>query len=139
MFNSRRRQLFIDGLQTVVMVRVVAYWLFCILASSLMACCWIAWLDRPASSGELFSLLLRHYGPVFLGTLVLLPLVIMDTLRLTNRFVGPVYRLRRALHEAAEGQLARPLQFRDDDFWREVADDFNRAIGRPDESETVTR
>jgi hypothetical protein len=44
MFQSRRKQLFIDGLQTVIMVRVVAYWLFCLLASALMACCWIAWL-----------------------------------------------------------------------------------------------
>jgi hypothetical protein len=139
MFTSRRRQLFIDGVQTVVMVRVVAYWLFCLLASALMACCWIAWLDRPASSGELLRLLFRHYGPVFVATLILLPLVLMDTLRLTNRFVGPVYRLRRALREAAEGNVSRPLQFRDDDFWREVADDFNRAIGQRSESETVTR
>jgi hypothetical protein len=50
-----------------------------------------------------------------------------------------VYRLRRALREAAEGNVARPLQFRDDDFWREVADDFNRALGQHRESETVTR
>jgi hypothetical protein len=139
MFQSRRKQLFIDGLQTVIMVRVVAYWLFCLLASALMACCWIAWLDRPASSGELFSLLLRLYGPVFIATLILLPLVIMDTLRLTNRFVGPVFRLRRALREAAEGHMTRPLHFRDDDFWREVAEDFNRAVQPQVESESVTK
>jgi hypothetical protein len=136
MFTSRRRQLFIDGVQSVIMVRVVAYWLFCLLASALMACCWIAWLDRPASSGELIALLFRHYGPVFLATLILLPLVIMDVLRLTNRFVGPVFRLRRALREAAEGH-PKPLQFRDDDFWREVAEDFNRAV--PCDAESVTR
>jgi nitrogen fixation/metabolism regulation signal transduction histidine kinase len=121
------------------MVRVVAYWLFCLLASALMACCWIAWLDRPASSGELFTLLFRHYGPVFVATLILLPLVIVDTLRLTNRFVGPVYRLRRALQEAADGKLNRPLKFRDDDFWRDVAEDFNRAVGQVPENDTATR
>jgi hypothetical protein len=63
----------------------------------------------------------------------------VDTLRLTNRFVGPIYSLRRALREAAEGNVSRPLQFRDDDFWRDVADDFNRALGPDRESETVTR
>jgi hypothetical protein len=139
MFNSRRKQLFIDGVQSVILVRVVAYWLFCLLASALMACCWIAWLDRPASSGQLFALLFRHYGPVFVATLILLPLVVIDSLRLTNRFVGPMYRLRRALREAADGNVNRPLQFRDDDFWRDVAEDFNRAVGQREANETITR
>ena len=47
--------------------------------------------------------------------------------RMSNRFVGPVLRLRKGLREVAEGRPAQPLNFRDDDFWREMASDFNCA------------
>jgi len=46
---------------------------------------------------------------------------------MSNKFVGPVMRLRNGLRDLAEGRPAQPLNFRDDDFWREMATDFNRA------------
>src|SRR5690606_20314417 len=100
MVLPRRRRLFLDSVQMTLMLRVVAYWFFCLLAAALMACCWIAWADTPTSSGELFARALRVYGPVLGATVILLPLVVMDVLRLSNRFVGPVYRLRQALRQA---------------------------------------
>ena len=39
-------------------------------------------------------------------------------------------RLRNALRELADGRPAQPLNFRDDDFWRELAVDFNQAAAR---------
>ncbi len=136
MFPSRRRRLFLDSVQTTLMLRVVAYWFFCLLAAALMACCWIAWAEPPASSGELFARALRVYGPVLGATTLLLPLVVMDVLRLSNRFVGPVYRLRHALRQAAHGEAVAPIQFRDNDYWRDVAEDFNRACASLNEETT---
>jgi hypothetical protein len=128
MWNTRRKQLFLDRVQTVLIVRVISYWLFCLLAGMLMACLWLAWSAPPGSSGEMLQRVLLTYGPVFAATLIVVPLVVMDVLRLSNRFVGPAYRLRQALKQAADGQAVRPLQFRDNDFWRDAADDFNRAM-----------
>lgn len=130
MRSQRRRHIYIDHVQTVLVVRVVAYWLYCLLAATLIACCWIALTERPASSREMFLEVFRRYGVALGATLALLPLVVLDVLRLSHRFVGPVFRLRQALREAAEGRPVRPIQFRDNDFWREVADDFNRAFAR---------
>jgi hypothetical protein len=128
MWTTRRKQLFLDRVQTVLIMRVICYWLFCLLAGMLMACLWLAWSAPPASSGEMLGRVLLTYGPVFGATLIVVPLVVMDVLRLSNRFVGPAYRLRQALKQAADGQAVRPLQFRDSDFWRDAAEDFNRAM-----------
>ena len=60
----------------------------------------------------------------------LLPILALDFLQFTNRFAGPVLRLRAAMRQVARGEAAPPLSFRDDDFWQELAADFNRIAGR---------
>ncbi len=128
--RQRRRQLLLDRVQSILIARVVFYWFFCLLAASLMASCWTAWDDPPTSSLELARKVLHAYGPALGATVLVLPLVVFDVLRLSNRFVGPMYRLRMALKEAASGRSVAPIKFRDDDFWRDVADDFNRALAQ---------
>ena len=41
---------------------------------------------------------------------MLLPIVMMDVLRLSNRFVGPVKRLREGLKDLAQGKQVKPLK-----------------------------
>ncbi|MFN5709871.1 MAG: hypothetical protein ACK48X_17590, partial [Planctomycetota bacterium] len=48
-----------------------------------------------------------------------------DIIRFSNRFAGPMVRLRRFMKELGEVGDAPPLKFRDDDFWSELAKDFN--------------
>jgi nitrate/nitrite-specific signal transduction histidine kinase len=79
---------------------------------------------------EIFLDIYHRYGPAMIASLILLPIVMMDVARMSNRFVGPGVRLRAALKDVAEGRPAQPLNFRDQDFWRELATDFNRAAGR---------
>ena len=43
------------------------------------------------------------------GALALLPLVVVDVLRLSNRFVGPLLRLRRSLRQLARGEYVEPI------------------------------
>ena len=50
----------------------------------------------------------------------------LDTIRLSNRFAGPVSRLRNAMRKVADGGSYEPLKFRGNDFWTELADDYNR-------------
>jgi len=63
-------------------------------------------------------------------SLCLLPLVLVDVVRLSNRFAGPAYRLRRAMRQLAHGEKVQPITFRQGDFWKEFADDFNRIAAR---------
>ena len=60
------------------------------------------------------------------GLLLLVPLVAHDLLRFSNRFAGPVMRLRRELRRLVEREETTDLRFRNDDYWCELADDFNR-------------
>ncbi len=59
------------------------------------------------------------------GLLVLGPLMVHDLLATSNRFVGPVYALRRQLRELADGNDGRPIAFREGDHWSAMADEFN--------------
>ncbi len=55
----------------------------------------------------------------------LFPAFALDTIRFSNRFVGPIARLRRHMRELAAGEKVSSLAFRDNDFWADVADEFN--------------
>jgi len=92
-----------------------------------MLICWSAYSGPSRRFVDLFSDIYFRYGPALSATLILLPIVMMDALRMSNKFVGPVMRLRGGLRDLAEGRPAQPLNFRDDDFWRDMATDFNRA------------
>ena len=66
-------------------------------------------------------------GLLLIGTIMLAlsPAFALDTIRFSNRFVGPIARLRRNMRVLAAGEHVEKLAFRDNDFWTEVADEFN--------------
>lgn len=131
MAKFRRRIFLVDSkVQGALMVRVVAYWVYCLFTISLM----LIWWDMFAGPARPFMLVLadvyRRFAPVAAASFLILPLVIMDVLRLSNRFAGPARRLKNALCELGEGKEVRPLLFRDNDFWQETAAEFNRVNDR---------
>jgi hypothetical protein len=131
MKSCRRGQLFVDReVQGTLMLRVVAYWLFCLLTVTLMLLCWNIASGPPRRIGVIFQELYTRYAPALAASLVLLPLVMIDVVRLSGRFAGPIYRLRGALRGLAEGQDVRPVKFRDNDYWQDLAGDFNRVAAR---------
>jgi hypothetical protein len=68
-----------------------------------------------------------------------LPFLLLDVLRLSHRFAGPMYRLKNALRDVADGKSVPPIQFREGDFWCEMADQFNRVSARVRELEPAAR
>ncbi len=68
--------------------------------------------------------------PILGVMLLLLPVFIRDTLKMSNRFAGPMYRLRTALRSMAENKTVTSINFRSGDFWQEAATDFNTVLGR---------
>jgi hypothetical protein len=65
-------------------------------------------------------------------SILVLPLLIYDALKLSNKFTGPLFRLRRELRRLAAGEHVPPIRFRSRDFWVAMADEFNAASQRMD-------
>lgn len=59
------------------------------------------------------------------GFMLLIPIVDCDLLKLANRFAGRFFRPRREMPRLAHDESCALPQFREGDFWLEIADDFN--------------
>ena len=123
----RRRQLFVDrDVQGALIARVVFYWALCLVAGIQVTVCQIIVTHPPQSLFELVSRLSSQYGLVLVVSLLLLPLVLADFVRVTNRVAGPMVRLRRAMKDLARGESTQPIRIRENDFWSDFVDDFNK-------------
>ena len=58
-------------------------------------------------------------------SLVVLPVILYDLARMSNRFAGPMLCLRRGMEQVVAGERVEAIHFRDDDYWQEFADAFN--------------
>jgi hypothetical protein len=72
----------------------------------------------------------RMFWPVLFASILVLPLLVADVLRVSHRFAGPMYRLRNALRDLADGKTIEPVKFREGDYWTNMADEFNRVLTR---------
>jgi len=130
-FNNKaaallRQQLLIDGpVQGVLLKRMCLYGGACLLYFSGV----ILLTESMANPEEaISSVIFRclddtiYWGP---GLVLLVPAFAYDLLRVSNRFAGPVFRLRREMRRLADGESEYPLSFREADNWTELADVFN--------------
>ena len=126
-----RKKLFVDRrVQLPFLARAVGYWLLCVLTVMLLLV-FTSMLAEPirAIVPEADGPWLR-LGPTLICSVLFLPVVVYDFLRLSNRLVGPVLRLRKAMRALAAGEHVDPLRFREGDFWQEFADEFNAVARR---------
>ena len=72
----------------------------------------------------------EQYGILILVMLCFLPAFVYDSIKLSHRFAGPIFKLRGHLKDMAEGRPVSPLSFRKGDFWLNIADDVNRIADR---------
>ena len=127
----RRRKFLVDRkVQGAILARAATYWCYCLLAVATTMCGVVLLSFQPMTSGEMFSRLWVQCGPALLATLLLIPFVLYDCARLSNRFAGPLYRLRGAMQQIVNGERIGPVKVRDDDFCQEFVDDFNLAIAK---------
>jgi hypothetical protein len=123
--------LFVDPkLQGALILRVVLYWVICVVTITLMLLCWriITGPARPfyVHFDEMWFL----YGPALVASFLILPLMVYDIVQISNRFCGPLFRLRRCVRALARGEHVAPISFRDGDFWPEFAQEFNALLAR---------
>ena len=128
--NRKRKQKYVDtNVQGALLRRILFHWvafffvtaLTVILMKSLVGDLNITlWENVRNSIGE-FSLI----GVILI---CLFPVFMLDTVRFSNRFVGPIGRLRRHLQELGTEKTTQKCTFRDNDFWSEMASEFNSVV-----------
>jgi signal transduction histidine kinase len=132
---NQRKKYFVDrSVQGSILLHIVAHWAMFLVVAGVFLFFIELLVGDPRDAGK--NLLARH-GPTLLAVLVLAPILIRDLCRLTNRFAGPMVRLRRAMHDLAEGREVSPIHFRDRDFWEDLAIDFNRVAERVQSTKAV--
>jgi hypothetical protein len=126
MAGFKRKRLFVDrSVQGAFMLRAAFHWISCVAALSVVHIAVSLLVEPlqlffPDANGLWFLL-----APAVVTTLLLLPVIVYDTIKLTHRLVGPILRLRRGMREMAAGLPVEKIRFRDGDFWQEFADEFN--------------
>lgn len=136
MNKFRRCRLFVDKeVQTGILKRIVIYWLFSVLFITLP----VAFVYTIFDSSRLW---ITHYvdvwkqhWPLFATMTLMVPFAFYDFLKYSNRFVGPIYRLRTELKRIDTTGELRSIKFRDKDFWSDLATGFSRLTLRISELE----
>lgn len=131
MKHTGRKKTFVDPkVQGALVRRLVFHWCAFLGVAALVAFC-LQVLSNPFRSLEEHAQQVWWtHGPFLLVMFFLLPVFILDTIKLSHRFAGPIYRLRNVVRGLANGDEFKPLKFREVDFWQGLADDFNRMVYR---------
>ena len=129
MAKRDRKNYWVDGqIQGALAMRIVIHWLiFAVIASVLTFT--MQFLGDPLLPvSEHLRNVWQNQGIFGLVILMLMPLFLYDSVRLSHRFAGPIVRMRREINNLAAGNQPTHLKFRDGDFWTGLADDFNKLI-----------
>ncbi len=131
MSRPQRRQKLIDSkVQGALARRIIFHWLVFLAVASAAALLLQVLSDPFRPTGEHIENLWFTHGPFLVVMVFLLPVFVIDTVKISHRFAGPIYSLRRTMREVADGNPPRKLKFREGDFWHELADDYNAMIAR---------
>jgi len=124
-----RSRLFVDRrLQGDIVKRILLHWLTFVAVGTTIAVI-VRWLSHPTDPmSQQLREMLASFGPYLIALFALLPVFVLDTIKLTNRFAGPYVRFRRHIREILENKATGPIKFRDGDFWRETEDDLNALL-----------
>ena len=131
MSHPQRRKQFIDAhVQGALARRIVFQWTVFLMVSFVVSFL-LQVLSNPFRPiGEHLQGLWWTHGPFFLVVVFLLPVFIVDTIKISHRFAGPIFSLRRTMRSVANGEAPRPIKFRENDFWQGLADEYNALLRR---------
>ena len=130
MKNSRRRYYVDRKVQYDLIKRFILHWMLFVGLSCVALTFWKALIrpDFDRSLAEHLGDLSTNLTVLVITFVTLLPYFVFDALRLTNRFAGPMVRLRRTIRAAANGEQVEPIRFRDGDYWQDIAEDFSKMV-----------
>ena len=135
MSQSQRSRILVDPkVQWSIAGRILCHWsLFLVCLISISAMVQIMGSAGQQPFAETWRTAALAQVPILGVMLMLLPVFLRDTLKMSNRFAGPMYRLRIALRSMANNEIVTSINFRSGDFWQEAAKDFNTVLGHLEE------
>lgn len=130
MKSAKRKKLLIHrGIQGTLLFHFAFHWvIFSALTAILIVflqCLYTLGLDAEVRNQQLRMTLLT----LIVVSVVLTPAFAFDLLRLSHRFVGPVYRMKRYFQQTNSTDNV-PLTLRQDDYWQDVAQVVNEMFAR---------
>jgi len=130
MKNRRKKQLIDSAVQGALLRRIGLHWLLFFVTALAVLPFW-----QVLRSGDFFGPFSRlmvdglaETAPVLVVLLAMIPLFVWDTVKLSNRFTGPMYRFHKAIQSLATSEEVPPVRLRNGDFWKDVAEDFNAML-----------
>ncbi|MCA9199634.1 MAG: hypothetical protein KDA87_18965 [Planctomycetales bacterium] len=130
--TNRRRSLFVEPeVQGAIVRRVLLYWLCCLLFINLPLLIGQVLANPDQYFYQQISVVAERHWPTYLCLIAILPFLVYDAMKISNRFVGPIVRIQNELARLADGtEPERPVHFRDADYWQQVGMEFNRVADR---------
>ncbi len=131
MSHPERKKTYVDPkVQGALVRRLIFHWVSFLTVSSVITFCLQVLTNPLGSMSQHFQNLWWTHGPFLLVMVFLLPVFVLDSIRISHRFAGPIYRLRQTIRSIAQGKPTSRLKFRDFDFWHGLAEDFNQMVDR---------
>ena len=126
MSRKQRKKNYIDShVQGSLLRRICFHWAIFFGVNAMAMIMLQALLGDPSVTiAERLKMETCNFAFLGLVMLSLFPAFLLDTVRFSNRFVGPIARLRRHLRDLNAGKTDH-CSFRDNDFWAEMATEFN--------------
>ncbi len=121
-----RQQVWVDrSVQGVLVGRVLLYWMCAMLYVGIGSACFQYNQNPDWTLAKHAAVLFGQMWPWLPTVFLILPLAIYDVVQLSNRFVGPIYRLRKHFAALRQDIACAPLNFREEDYWRDLAAPIN--------------
>jgi hypothetical protein len=140
MSNDQRKRRFVDpDVQGALYRRLLLHWVIFLVAGAALALLMQFLLDPFTSLSVHLRKTWWTQGPFLLVGFCLMPVFIMDTIKLSHRFAGPLLRMRNVMIEAGKGAHVPPVQLRPGDFWHDFAADFNVMVERLNKYQPATK
>ena len=124
--TERRRRYFVDPqVQGALLCQAIYYWCWASATFALIIFVYRVFPALLSGTGQESGRIWYHLAPYLVASAVLFPIVIFSSLRFSNRFVGPMVRVRRTLKQLARGETTPMWVFRENDFWSDTVNDIN--------------
>lgn len=128
--STRRKSRFVHmGIQGALVARLIAQFVAFATLMSLMSL-WMHFAFNPLQNAEQWQQQVNiTLASSLLVAVCLLPIFIRDSLKFSHRFTGPILRLHNQVRKVGL-EHAEPIKLRSEDFWQDLAVDFNQMMER---------
>ncbi len=127
-----RRKLFVDKrVQGILIRQILIHWALAISVMFLyLLIMQVFSSPTRLSLGGHLSMMWSKYGILLIALVTVFPVFVYDSIKLSNRFAGPMVSFRNALDNLAKGQPMNGIRFRNNDFWHEISGNLNAVARR---------